>query len=169
MEINLIQNESTPGIDVVPSCLLTATSTTQGQSAMNGTRSQDDTTMRIPRYGDSRVRKTSITSGAHEVNKEEIEDMIIAVLSKHLESVEYEPKYCGKKCPILSEIIEKNIRRRCAGQYKILSVVFIGALRDKGLEMASQCLHSPQNDCFALAYYSNQSLFAAAAVFVVLL
>lgn len=104
-----------------------------------------------------------------QIEKKEIKDMIANLLATHLASVDYEPNLCGEKCPILSEIIENNIRQRYSAQHKVISVVLIGALRDKGPVIASQCLSSPQNDSFTFVYYKNQSLFAAAAVFVVLL
>jgi phage FluMu protein Com len=109
---------------------------------------------------------TSGTSDALRVNKEEIKDLIVNLLRSQLGSLRYDHKQCSQKCLKLSEIIETNVRKKCP-DCKIVSTVLIGALRDKGSAIASQSLYSERNDCMALAYYSNQSLFASAAVFVV--
>lgn len=109
---------------------------------------------------------TSGTRNVLQVNKEEIKDLIVNLLWSQLGSLRYDPKQCGQKCLKLSEIIETNVRKRCL-DCKIVTTVQIGALRDKGPATASQTLYSEQCDCIALAYYSNQSLFASAAVLVV--
>ena len=100
------------------------------------------------------------------VNKEKIKDLIVDLLRAHLGSQRYDHKQCSQQCLKLGEIIETNVRKKCLG-CKVVSTILIGALRDKGPGIASQSLYSERSDCIALAYYSNQSLFASAAVFVV--
>lgn len=120
---------------------------------------------------DVRIHKMfAHTSGVSDVllqvNKEEIKDLIVDLLRSHLGSQHYDHKRCSQQCLKLGEIIEANVRQKCLG-CKIVSTILIGALRDKGPAIASQSLYSERSDCIALAYYSNQSLFASAAVFVV--
>ena len=119
---------------------------------------------------DARVHKTfahtSGTNDALQVNKKEIKNLIVDLLRSHLGSIRYDHKLCGQKCLKLSEIIETNVRKRCPG-CKVVATLLIGALRDKGPAIASQSLYSQCSDCIALAYFSNHSLFASAAVFVV--
>ena len=119
---------------------------------------------------DVRIHKTfahtSGTNDALQVDKEEIKNLIVDILRSHLGSLRYDHKQCSQKCLKLSEIIETNVRNKCP-DCKIVSTVLIGALRDKGPAIASQSLYSACSDCIALAYYSNHSLFASAAVFVV--
>ena len=168
-------DKTDPEINVVSSPMLTAGSTQYRCSNANETSNRDihDKSLKTLRNDDLRIQRTindiSGPKTLQQISKEEMEEMIIDVLSTHLASVEYEPDLSRKKCPILSEIIENTIRRRYSGQHKIVSVVLIGALRDKGPEIAIQSRYSPQNDCFAFVYYHNKSLFAAAAVFAVLL
>ena len=119
---------------------------------------------------DERVHKTfahtSGTNDALEVNKEEIKNLIVDLLRSHLGSIRYDHKQCSQKCLKLGEIIETNVRKKCPGR-KVVAMVLIGALRDKGPAIASQALYSEYSDCIALTYFSNYSLFASAAVFVV--
>ena len=109
---------------------------------------------------------TSGTNDALHVNKEGIKEMIVNLLQSELGTLRYDHKQCSRRCLKLSEIIETNVRKKCL-DCKVVSSVHVGALRDKGPAIARQSFYSEQNDCFALAYYSNKSLFASAAVFVV--
>ncbi|XP_028405410.1 tctex1 domain-containing protein 1-like [Dendronephthya gigantea] len=109
---------------------------------------------------------TSGTNDALHINKQKIKEMIVDLLRSELGTHRYDHKQCSQKCLKLSEIIEINVRKKCL-DCKVISSVHVGALRDKGPAIASQSFYSERNDCIALAYYSNKSLFASAAVFAV--
>ena len=82
--------------------------------------------------------------------------------------MEYNHEICGVKCKTISQMIENGVKSLFSAQYKITVLVYIGAIRDRGIEMASQCLWNPSTDSFVMATYDNNSLFATAIVFATL-
>lgn len=97
-----------------------------------------------------------------------IRDLIQQVLSSHLDHMEYNHEICGVKCKTISQMIENGVKSLFSAQYKITVLVYIGAIRDRGIEMASQCLWNPSTDSFVMATYDNNSLFATGIVFATL-
>ena len=97
-----------------------------------------------------------------------IQEIIIQSLSSHLESMEYNHDICGSKCRTISQSIEKGVKSLYNAQYKITALVYIGAIRDRGIEISSQCLWNPNTDSFTMATFDNNSLSATGIVFATL-
>ena len=97
-----------------------------------------------------------------------IRDLIQQVLSSHLDNMEYNHEICGAKCKTISQMIENGVKSSFSAQYKIIALVYIGAIRDRGIEMASQSLWNPSTDSFVMATFDNNSLFATGIVFATL-
>ena len=94
--------------------------------------------------------------------------LIQQVLSSHLDTLEYNHEICGAKCKTISQLIENGVKSLFSTQYKITALVYIGAIRDRGIEMASQCLWNPSTDNFVMATFDNSSLFATGIVLATL-
>ena len=97
-----------------------------------------------------------------------IRDLIQQVLSSHLDNMEYNHEICGAKCKTISKMIENGVKSLFSAQYKITALVYIGAVRDRGIEMTSQSLWNPSTDSFVMATFNNNSLFATGIVFATL-
>lgn len=97
-----------------------------------------------------------------------IRDLIQQVLSSHLDNMEYNHEICGAKCKTISQMIENGVKSLFSVQYKVTALVYIGAIRDRGIEMASQCLWNPSTDSFVMTTFDNNSLFATGIVFATL-
>lgn len=97
-----------------------------------------------------------------------IQEIIRQSLSAHLESMEYNHEICGSKCRTISQSIEKGVKSLYNTQYKITALVYIGAIRDRGIEISSQCVWNPKTDNFAMATLDTNSLFATGIVFATL-
>lgn len=98
-----------------------------------------------------------------------IRKIIHQVLLSHLDAFEYNHDICGEKCRKISQTIENGVKALFTAQYKITAVVYIGAIRDRGIEISSQCIWNPGTDNFAMATFANGSLFATGIVFATLL
>jgi hypothetical protein len=94
-----------------------------------------------------------------------VKEIITETLQAQLGNLEYNHRECGDKSRIISQIIEKRTKALNTSQYKVTVVVYIGALRDKGIELATQCVWSPGVDYFAMATYKNDTVFASGIVF----
>lgn len=94
-----------------------------------------------------------------------VKGIISEILKIHVGNMEYNHRECGEKCRVISQIIEKRVKTLNNSQYKVTVLVFIGAIRDKGIELATQCIWSPAEDYFAMATYKNDTVFASGIVF----
>ncbi|XP_068676598.1 dynein light chain Tctex-type 5-like [Montipora capricornis] len=97
-----------------------------------------------------------------------IRELTHQILLKHLRSVEYNHSVCGEKCRIIGKAIESGVKSLFRVQHKITALVYIGAIRDRGIEVSSRCIWNPDTDVFVMATYSNESLFATGIVFATL-
>lgn len=112
------------------------------------------------------VRTSQETETAAKFCNTRIKEIISKVLASHLDNlVEFCPRTCAEKCRLISQMIEKSVKSLCSSQYKVMALVFIGAIRDQGIELASQCYWSPHSDHFTMATYKNDSLYASGIVF----
>ncbi|XP_031562867.1 tctex1 domain-containing protein 1-A-like [Actinia tenebrosa] len=94
-----------------------------------------------------------------------VKNIISETLKAHVGNMEYDHQECGEKSRVMSQIIEKRVKTLSNAQYKVTVMVFIGAIRDKGIELATQCVWSPAEDYFAMATHKNETVFASAIVF----
>ena len=101
-----------------------------------------------------------------------LQGILEGVLRSHLLTMDdYSPTSCDRA----SRSISKIITRLCGssdgekqssggGQRKIACLVYIGAVRDGGIQMAAQALWTPDEDTFAAASFRNDSLCGLAVV-----
>ena len=94
-----------------------------------------------------------------------VREIVYKILSSSLENMDYNHIVCGDKCRSISQMIEDSVKRLYEVQYKITALVFVGAIRDEGFDISSQCVWNPSTDSFAMATYKNASLFACGIVF----
>ena len=94
-----------------------------------------------------------------------VREIISKILSSNLENMDYNHSTCSEKCWTISKMIEKSVKALSATQFKVVALVYIGAIRDRGIELASQCVLAPESDHFTMATYKNDSLFASGIVF----
>ena len=96
-----------------------------------------------------------------------IRDVLKSYLSQFSE---YNHSLFGRLGPLLSELIKVRVEeesRESRTRYKIVSQVYIGAVVDDGIDVATQCLWTPCCDKFATASYGTKTLFAIGTVFAV--
>uniref|UniRef100_A0A7M5V1S7 Uncharacterized protein n=1 Tax=Clytia hemisphaerica TaxID=252671 RepID=A0A7M5V1S7_9CNID len=99
----------------------------------------------------------------------EIREMIQQHFNQHLEGVGYEHEVNEKRSIHLSQQIHDNLKVMTDENFKFIVSVFIGEIRDEGMETSSQCVWDPKQDCVVMGYYKNDSLFAIAVVFAIAL
>lgn len=98
-----------------------------------------------------------------------VRQLIQQILASHLDNMEYNHETCGAKCRTISQMIENGVKSLYSvRQHKISALVYIGAIRDRGIEISSQCVWNPTTDSFAMATFDNDSLFATGIVFATL-
>ena len=116
-------------------------------------------------------RKCSSVQGTVEKENAVIHDIIQETLKCQFENVtEYNREVCdrlGKNvCQLVKrrvEVLKEAGRQTC----KIVSVVYVGAVRDRGIQVASQALLEAEKDNFTAASYRNGHVFAVGGVIVV--
>lgn len=91
------------------------------------------------------------------------------VLKSHLLTMDdYSPPKCDRAsrsiCKIITRLLGSRVERSAHGQRKFACVVYIGAVRGNGVQMAAQALWCPEADTFAAASFSNQSVCGMAIV-----
>ena len=105
------------------------------------------------------------------IQDEHLRRIIRDVLKSYLSHLsEYNHSLFGRLGPLLSEFIKVRAEeesRASSERYKIVSQVYIGAVVDDGIDVATQCLWTPCCDKFATASYGNKTLFAVGTVFAV--
>ena len=97
-----------------------------------------------------------------------IQVLMQQILSSHLDSMEYNHEICGTKCKTISQAMEDGVKSLFSARYKIAALVYIGAIRDRGIKTTSQCNWNPSTDSFVMATFDNGSLFATGIVFAAL-
>ena len=117
-----------------------------------------------------------LTGGDYEdvsdVNDElELQEAIRVIIDDELISqvgdCNYESDKCVEQCSRISQAVEKRVKGITPLDSKIVAVVYIGEIRDQGIEITTQCLWDPDVDNFATASFRNKSLFAVCTVFTV--
>ena len=100
-----------------------------------------------------------------------LQEMLEQVLRSHLVAMDdYSPTRCDRAsrniCKITTRFLSGGHRqkRSCEGQRKVACLVYIGAIRDSGIQMAAQALCCPDEDNFAAASFRNESVYGFAVV-----
>lgn len=96
-----------------------------------------------------------------------VEDTVQKLLEKELCNEKYNESRCKSLACDLSVLIKSKVKEIGFPRYKIICNVVIGQCCDQGVEMASQCIWSPDTDNFSCSSYRNTSLFAVAIVHAV--
>lgn len=100
-----------------------------------------------------------------------LKEVLEQVLTSHILKMD---DYSSPKCDSLGRSVCKIITRLFSGaikttdrQQKITCLVYIGAVKDNGIHIATQALCCPAEDIFTTASFRNESVFGMAAVIVV--
>ena len=101
-----------------------------------------------------------------------LQEMLEQVLKSHLVTMDdYSPTSCDRTsrsiCKITTRLLGGGHRQKrpaCDGQRKIACVVYIGAIRDSGIQLAAQALWCRDEDNFAAASFRTESVYGFAVV-----
>lgn len=100
-----------------------------------------------------------------------LQAMLEQVLKSHLVTMDdYSPTSCDRASRSISKIATRLLggghrqKRPCEGQRKVACLVYIGAIRDSGIQMAAQAMWCPDEDNFAAASFRNESVYGFAVV-----
>ena len=98
-----------------------------------------------------------------------LQEILEEVLRSHLLSMEdYSPPSCDRAsrsiCKIVTRLLGGAVNGTHDGQRKLACVVYIGAVRDEGIQMAAQALWCPEEDTFAAASFRNESVCGMAVM-----
>lgn len=100
-------------------------------------------------------------------SQEIIRHVIVEELGRFLSDCDYHSERCVAQCTEISQAVESRVKSITPEQTKVLSVVYIGEIRDQGIEITSQCLWDPETDNFVSASFRSKTLFAVCTVFTV--
>lgn len=100
---------------------------------------------------------------SQEAIREIISDEMVSLLC----DCNYESEKCVEQCSRISQAVETKVKKITPTDSKIVAVVYIGEIRDQGIEITTQCLWDPEADNFVTASFRNKSLFAVCTVFTV--
>ena len=100
-------------------------------------------------------------------SQEVIRHIITEELDRSLLDCDYDSERCVAQCAVISQAVESRVKKIIPQETKVLAVVYIGELRDQGLEITSQCLWDPETDNFVTASFRSKTLFAVCTVFTV--
>lgn len=100
-------------------------------------------------------------------SQELIKHIITEELDNSLMDCDYDSERCVQQCANISQAVESRVKEITPPETKVLAVVYIGEIRDQGLEITSQCLWDPESDNFATASFRSKTLFAVCTVFTV--
>lgn len=100
-----------------------------------------------------------------------LQEMLEEVLRSHILNMDdYSPTSCDRASRSICKIITRLLgdrdseKRPGEGQRKLACLVYIGAVRDSGIQMAAQALWCPEEDTFAAAGFRNDSVYGFVVV-----
>lgn len=100
--------------------------------------------------------------------KQYSEEIIATVLLENLTKKKYDPKLCSEQAVSITKKVENQLRLKVLkDEQKVLAVVYIGEVRQQGMQISSQCMWDPQKDFMASASYSGSNIFAVCYAFVI--
>ena len=119
----------------------------------------------------SSSRKCSSVMAVVERENLAIQDIIQETLKLQFESVtEYKREICDRLAKNVSQLVKRRVevmKEAMRLPCKIVSVVYVGAIRDHGIEVASQALLDSDKDNFSVASYRNGKVFAVGGIMVI--
>ena len=126
---------------------------------------------RPQRSGDSETKSRDENSKGNFFKEDDVhlQEMLEEVLRSHLLTMDdYSPPSCARAsrsiCKIITRLLGGAVKRTGDGQRKLACLVYIGAVRDNGIQMAAQALWCPEEDTFATAGFRNESVYGLAVV-----
>lgn len=121
----------------------------------------------------SSSRKCSSVMGVVERENLAIQDIIQETLKLQFENVtEYKRDICDRLAKNVSQLVKRRVevmKEAMRLPCKIVSVVYVGAIRDHGIEIVSQASLESDKDNFTVASYRNGKVFAVGGVMVIAL
>jgi len=101
-----------------------------------------------------------------------LQEMLEQVLKAHLVTMDdYSPTSCDRTsrsiCKITTRLLGGGHRQKrpaCGGQRKVACLVYIGAIRDSGIQLAAQALWCRDEDNFAAASFTTESVYGFAVM-----
>jgi len=94
--------------------------------------------------------------------------LIKEILKSYLEQFDsYDHNLSSRLGEMLADLIRSKVCDLYGENWKVVANVYIGAVSDNGLAVASQCLWVPECDKFASATFENDVMFAFGVVFAV--
>ncbi|XP_057314714.1 uncharacterized protein LOC130655917 [Hydractinia symbiolongicarpus] len=99
------------------------------------------------------------------LNEDIVKEIITEILHTNLEGVSYDHKKCKNKSSELSCEIHDRLKNLSQNNYKITVLIYLGEIRDEGIEVSSQCIWDSKCDCVVISCFKNETLFAIASVF----
>lgn len=119
----------------------------------------------------SNSRKCSSVVGLVERENLAIQDIIQETLKLQFENVtEYKREICDRLAKNVSQLVKRRVevmKEAVRLPCKIVSVVYVGAIRDHGIEVVSQALLESDKDNFTVASYRNGKVFAVGGIMVI--
>lgn len=95
--------------------------------------------------------------------------LIEEILKSYLEQFDcYDHSLSNRLGVMLADLIRSKVCDLFGENWKVVANVYIGAVSDNGLAVASQCFWIPECDKFASATFENDFLFAFGVVFAVM-
>ncbi|KAK3755896.1 hypothetical protein QZH41_001186 [Actinostola sp. cb2023] len=108
--------------------------------------------------------KSSGTCSANDKETASIRYIILETLSLQFENVtEYKREICDKLGKNVSELVRRRVEimKEGLGQpCKVVTVVYVGAVRDNGIDVATQAILDNDKDIFTAGCYRNGHVFA---------
>jgi hypothetical protein len=99
--------------------------------------------------------------------KKYTEEIIATVLLENLTKGRYDPEFCSEQALSISRKVEDQMRHKVLKEdQKVLAVVYIGEVRQQGIQISSQCVWNLRKDFMASASYSVNDIFAVCYAFV---
>lgn len=134
---------------------------------------QSSSSLPVPLGVESINRKTSAYTNVTASENQTLKDIIMETLTLQFENVtEYKRDICDKLSKNVSELVRRRIEimMESNGQScKVVTLVYVGAVRDNGIDIATQALLENDRDLFTAASYRNGHVFAVAQAMVVTL
>ncbi|KAL4235984.1 Tctex1 domain-containing protein 1 [Mactra antiquata] len=96
-----------------------------------------------------------------------VRDIIRTVLKENITEKVYDPKMCGQKCQLISEIIKERIKTLDMARFKIVCMVMIGQVNDQSMLVTSRCLWDHRFDNSISVEYKQGDIIAVGLVFAV--
>lgn len=101
------------------------------------------------------------------VHEGKVRDIILAALKDNIKETKYDPKMCGQRCQLISEVIKERMKTLNLDRFKIVCLVMIGQIFDQSMLVTSRCLWNHNFDKSLSVEYKIGDIIAMGLVFAV--